>query len=144
MFCFLVEPSGAPTNLKVTVISGYVLKVSWSGIPRDKWNGQLTGYDICSTKKKTVCDGGTVGISSSSTNSNFEIKQLTPYTDYTLAVRAVNGVGEGPWSTAVEQRTPGPRKLYDVYTLAWHLSNCLTKATEGILKHLIAKILLYF
>ena len=109
LFESLLELSAAPTNLKVTVISGYVLNASWTGIPRDEWNGWLARYDICSTKKKIVCDEGRKE-STSSSSTYFEIKKLTPHTTYTIAVRAVNDAGEGPWSTAVKQTTPEERE----------------------------------
>ncbi|CAL8092970.1 unnamed protein product [Orchesella dallaii] len=102
-------PSGPPTNIRVKVVNGNTLQVSWKPPPRSTWNGALLGYNVGLQK------------ASSSDEEDYDIHMYTPmesfgnnpYTyhltvsdssiKYKVVVQAFNNIGSGPFSSPVSQ-----------------------------------------
>ena len=67
------------------------LQLSWDPPEEDKWNGEITGYQVewssaASSNVETVL-GGTTSIT---------IENLTPFTSYECSLSASNVAGNGP------------------------------------------------
>lgn len=44
----LTVPTAAPGDVSVEVVNTSLIKVSWTGVPKDKLNGRLGGYRVIS------------------------------------------------------------------------------------------------
>ena len=75
--------------------------VSWNELPCSGQNGPITGYLLYYTNT-TFSD--TVNITGGD-NKQYNLTTLTPYTNYTVTVRAYNHGGTGPGSSEVIQLT---------------------------------------
>ena len=77
------------------------MTISWDEIPCSGQNGPITGYLLYYTNK-TFND--TVNITGGD-NKQYNLTTLTPYTNYTVTVRAYNDAGTGPASSELIQQT---------------------------------------
>ena len=77
------------------------MTVSWDEVPSSGQNGPITGYLLYYTNT-TFSD--TVNITGGN-NRQYTLTTLTPYTNYTVTVRAYNDAGTGPASSEVIQQT---------------------------------------
>ena len=68
-------------------------------------NGEITGYSIRYGKVETA-EGDRTVLSEDDTRYT-TISGLTPSTNYTIEVAAVNGFGTGPYSESITQETDG-------------------------------------
>lgn len=95
----LHDPPSAPV-LTATVVSSSRIDLSWS-LPRDH-GSPITGYDVERrfVNAQTWRDQGHSG-----TGRTLTITGLRASRTYLFRVRAVNAVGDGPWSAVVEART---------------------------------------
>lgn len=93
------DPPGAPV-LTATVVSSTQIDLSWTQ-PRDHGEA-ITGYDVERrfVNAQTWRDQGHTG-----TGRTLSITGLRANRTYLFRVRAVNSVGNGPWSTVVTART---------------------------------------
>ena len=96
-------PSAAPSNVRVTGATSTTVTVQWEMVPCIHRNGEITGYSVRysgdgSTDTSFVSGGGT---------RQTTISGLTPSTDYTIQVAAINDAGTGPYSNGMVQRTAG-------------------------------------
>ena len=78
------------------------MSVSWNDVPCVGQNGPITGYLLYYTNTATFND--TVNITGGD-NRQYILTGLTPYTNYTVTVRAYNDAGIGPTSNEVIQQT---------------------------------------
>ena len=104
-------PSAAPDPVTVTGVTSSTITVQWGMVPCIHRNGEITGYAVRysgggSTVARFVSGGGT---------RQTTISGLTPSTDYTIEVAAVNSAGTGPYSTGMVERTAG-ELMMSVYT----------------------------
>ncbi|EDV21450.1 uncharacterized protein TRIADDRAFT_30409, partial [Trichoplax adhaerens] len=95
-------PSSPPTNVSIIPISARSISVSWQPPPISDQNGIITNYSISyySTKRS---HGGEMQVSSET--ASFVIRQLIPYTDYNITVKASTIIGFGPYSMGILTRT---------------------------------------
>ena len=102
-FTLCPAPSGAPASLTLGPVTANSVTLQWGAVPCLHRNGEITGY--------TVIARNSDGIAERSANINAAARQavisgLTPSTQYTLSLAAVNGAGVGPFTT-VSLETPG-------------------------------------
>ena len=77
------------------------MTISWDEVPSSGQNGPITGYLLYYTN--TIFND-TVNITGGD-NRQYNLTTLTPYTNYTVTVRAYNDAGTGPESSEVIQQT---------------------------------------
>ena len=77
------------------------MTVSWDEVPSSGQNGPITGYLLYYTN---TTFSNTVNITGGN-NRQYTLTTLTPYTNYTVTVRAYNDGGTGPASSEVIQQT---------------------------------------
>ena len=90
---------GAPTGLTATV-GHHAVKVDWTA--PDDGGSPITGYEY-------TIDDSTTYVATGSTGTSLILDNLAD-ADFSFRVRAVNAVGEGEWSSAV-QFTYGPASV---------------------------------
>lgn len=130
------KPDGKPGNPVIGVITARSVELSWNPLPVPS-RGSVDGYRIYywgvskltdqtarrrrraipSYAKSTNVTGGTT--------KEATVYGLTPYTGYTLAIKAFNSGGEGPSSDEVTFDTiedvPGPPSDIEVYPFAEYI-----------------------
>ena len=74
------------------------MNVSWSEVPCIGQNGPITGYLLYYTNKTFNDTLNIIG-------RDYNLTGLTPYTNYTVTVRAYNDAGIGPSSNEIIQQT---------------------------------------
>ena len=92
-------PSNSPTNLQLTVLSTTQIEVEWGSVPIIDQNGPIIGYLISastSTAEQTFYP---------TTQSNYILDSLQPYTEYSIKIRAINSVGPGPYTPSITTTT---------------------------------------
>ena len=99
---FSAAPSVPPSSISTTS-TPTTITVQWGELECIDRNGEITGYSVRysgggSTDTVSVSGGGA---------RQTTISGLTPSTDYTIEVAAVNNEGTGPYSTGMVVRTPG-------------------------------------
>ena len=102
-FTLCPAPSGAPASLTLGPVTANSVTLQWGAVPCLHRNGEITSY--------TVIARNSDGIAERIANINAAARQavisgLTPSTQYTLSLAAVNGAGVGPFTT-VPLETPG-------------------------------------
>ena len=85
-------PSGTPEWLTVRCILPTSVKLSWGTVPKDQWNGEITGYSIQVEGPDT-----TRNIPITGEYATFkELFDLKPSTEYSFSVSAETVAGIGP------------------------------------------------
>ena len=97
------EP-GAPTDLKL-LVHDRALQVSWEA-PGDDGGKPITGYRIQWRSGDNQLSGSDPSVTVAGGVLNRRIGSLDNGTQYYVRVRAINDVGEGPWSTPPASATP--------------------------------------
>ena len=104
MFVFLA-PSTAPTCVSVSEVTSTSITVQWGEVDCIHSNGDITGYTVLyavqvngSIQTVSVSGGG---------STQTIISGLTPSTNYSIEVAAVNSVGTGVYSNVIVQLTRG-------------------------------------
>ena len=105
LLTFLSAPSIAPTSVNVSEVTSSSITVQWGAVDCIHRNGDITGYRVQygvqgnrSTQTKNV--SGRVA-------TQTIISGLTPSTNYSIEVAAVNNVGTGVYSNVIYQLTQG-------------------------------------
>ena len=99
---FTIEPTAAPTDVRVLSISETNLSFSWSEPPCGGRGGIITGYSYKLTQVGADNEEGPTITS----NTAVTISGLIPYTDYSFQVAASTNMGTGPFSSSLNTRTP--------------------------------------
>ena len=106
MFCFLLVPGAAPSNVSATPESTTSILVRWGELPWDKVNANITEHII------KLYNGSTLeyirSYNVSSHNFSFSINGLKVYSNYSVQVQAVAKMGSGPFSEFVNITTHQP------------------------------------
>ena len=101
----LIFLSTAPTlsvnDITISSVEARSMSVSWNEVPCIGQNGPITGYLLYYTNT-TFND--TVNITGGD-NRQYILTGLTPYTNYTVTVRAYSDAGIGPTSNETIQQT---------------------------------------
>ena len=105
LLTFLSAPSIAPTSVNVSEVTFSSITVQWGAVDCIHRNGDITGYRVQygvqgnrSTQTKNVSGG---------VATQTIISGLTPSTNYSIEVAAVNNVGTGVYSNVIFQLTRG-------------------------------------
>ena len=99
----LTEP-GAPTDLKL-LVHDRALQVSWKA-PSDDGGQPITGYRLQWRSGDNQLSESDPSVTVAGGVLNRRIGSLDNGTQYYVRVRAINDVGEGPWSTPPASATP--------------------------------------
>lgn len=93
------EPSASP-HVMVTFVNETFAIVSWKPLDCCKQNGVITGYRL--RVEVEECSGQSFQIGLNGQNvTSYILDTLTPHTQYTAQVAAVNAAGLGPFSIAM-------------------------------------------
>ena len=102
---FVLAPSTAPTCVSVSEVTSTSITVQWGEVDCIHSNGDITGYTVLyavqvngSIQTVSVSGGG---------STQTIISALTPSTNYSIEVAAVNSVGTGVYSNVIFQLTRG-------------------------------------
>ena len=105
LHALLSAPTTAPTCVSVSEVTSTSITVQWEEVDCIHRNGDITGYTVRyevqgngSTQTATVSGGGSTQII---------ISGLTPSTNYSIEVAAVNSVGTGVYSNVIFHLTQG-------------------------------------
>ena len=105
LHAFLSAPSTSPTCVSVSEVTSTSITVQWGAVDCIHRNGDITGYTVRyevqgngSTQTATVSGGGSTQII---------ISGLTPSTNYSIEIAAVNSVGTGVYSNVIFHLTQG-------------------------------------
>ncbi|KAK6318938.1 hypothetical protein J4Q44_G00101490 [Coregonus suidteri] len=104
-------PSAAPDDVAVEVMNNSLVKVSWTGIHKDKLHGHLGGYRINWWRLRSLLDskkthGDEHTLTFPGDRNHAMVPGLTPFSEYSLIVMTFNRRGNGPGSHAVNFKTP--------------------------------------
>ena len=102
---FLSAPSTAPTSVSVSEVTSSSITVQWGAVDCIHHNGDITGYTV----RYGVQGNGstqTVNVSGGEATQTI-ISGLTPSTNYSIEVAAVNSVGTGVYSNLIFHLTQG-------------------------------------
>ena len=90
---FLLEPDGAPQNVRGQNSSSTSILVTWDEVPADQQNGIITGYTII-YKSETEKGNGNVQVHGFV--RQMELTNLKEYVYYNITVFASTVKGDGP------------------------------------------------
>ena len=135
MFCS-AAPSAPPDSVTAAT-TATTITVQWGEVDCIHRNGEITGYSVRYGEMGTAEEDKTVRLVSGDDNRQTVISGLTPSTDYTIEVAAVNVIGTGSYSTSIVQETNGGNvTFYTAHGLGYslvlfvfnrcivHISNC--------------------
>ena len=87
----------------MTTVTASSVTVQWGEVPCLHRNGEITGYSAQAVKNGVV--ERTTNVPGAAREAT--ITGLSPSTQYTVQVAAVNDAGTGPYSTGISIRTSG-------------------------------------
>ena len=103
MFIFTFSvPGAAPSNVRAKNTSSTSILVQWNEVPEDKRHGKIRSYTVI-WKRVQGRDQKTRDFVASV--QQYELKNLTKYTEYSIQVLAATRVGKGPKSNPIVTRT---------------------------------------
>ena len=98
----MVEPDGAPHNVRGQNSSSTSILVMWDEVAADKQNGIITGYTI-TYQSQTESDNGRVLVNGSVLHT--ELTNLKENVNYNITVFASTVKGDGPATVPIVVRT---------------------------------------
>ena len=105
----MLEPDGAPQNVRGQNSSSTSILVMWDEVPTDRQNGIITGYTII-YQSQTENDNGNVQANGSVRQR--ELTNLKEYVNYNITVFVSTAIGDGPSSDPIVVRTDQDSKLF--------------------------------
>ena len=96
-------PTGPPDQITLVTVTPNSATVQWGEVTCLQRNGEITGYTVTATNSDGM-DEGTASVDVDARQAT--ISGLTPSTQYTVSVAAVNSAGPGP-STTLSVETLG-------------------------------------
>ena len=96
-------PSSAPGPITLVTVTPNSATVQWGEVPCPQRNGEITDYTVTATNSGGT-EEGTASVDIDARQAT--ISGLTPSTQYTVSVAAVNSAGTGP-PTTFPVETPG-------------------------------------
>ena len=127
-------PTGAPGPITLVTVTPNSATVHWGEVICPQRNGEITDYTVTAIKSGGMVEG-TASVDVGARQAT--ISGLTPSTQYTVSVAAVNSAGTGP-STTLTVETPGEYILLCRPNL-----HMLNKIIGSSLKDLPRRCLLY-
>ena len=98
----MLEPDGAPQNVRGQNGSSTSILVMWDEVPADKQNGIIMGYYI-TYQSQTENDKGIVLAGPNDRQKN--LANLTEFVNYSITVFASTVKGDGPATAPIVVRT---------------------------------------
>ncbi|XP_064112208.1 cell adhesion molecule Dscam2-like isoform X2 [Macrobrachium nipponense] len=102
-------PSAAPMSVRADAVSSGSIRVLWEPPPPHTHHGDLLGYNLGVRRHDVVGEESynftVVGLGAGSTGLQEVITELSPWTQYTVVIRAYNTHGPGPLSQPEVVRT---------------------------------------
>ena len=96
-------PTGAPDGVSEGPVTANSITVQWGEVPCTHQNGEITGYRVNATLSGMVV--ATENVDGSARRGT--VSGLTPSTEYTVTVAAVNSADYGPFSGDISMTTAG-------------------------------------
>ena len=106
-------PSAPPTSVSVSEVTSSSITVQWGPVDCIDHNGDITGYSV---QYGEVEGDRVVMMVEGDMNRRATISDLTPSTEYTVSVAAVNSAGTGMYSNEIVPETEG-KNIFYTYTL---------------------------
>ena len=110
MISYPPAPSAPPTSVSTSDETLSSITVQWGAVDCIHRNGDITGYSVRygvqgsgSTQTESVSGGAT---------TEATISGLTPSTNYSIEVAAVNSVGVGSYSNSITVETDSESSLF--------------------------------
>ena len=103
----VTEPTGPPQNVHARTISSTSIQVTWSPPLPSEQNGIILRYIVHYRPQS----GQSNKLITADNKTSVDVKNLTIFTDYWFAVKAVNVIGAGPESEEVHNTTFEDSKL---------------------------------
>ena len=94
-------PTVAPGGLNITSVDRRSLSVVWGTVPCSHQRGPITGYRL----RYSASIGASIVNTTGEGNRQHVLTGLTPFTNYSVQVAAVNDGGTGPYSTPLTVET---------------------------------------
>ena len=107
---YYTVPTGPPTSVSSGAITATNITVRWEQVACLDRNGEITGYTIVVTRNRVnetvpARENETVYVEVGGNVRKTVVSELSPSTDYSVRVAAVNGAGVGPHSDTVKYKT---------------------------------------
>ena len=111
LFILLAVPSGKPTITAAHNTSSTSLQLIWRPPPKSSINGEFLGYQISYRPRNdnTSADANVFNLKDPEV-TQFTIQDLTPFTQYLVALRVRNPAGLGPETKVVVMTDEGGRR----------------------------------
>ena len=94
---FLSVPTGAPQNCTNITYNARDVILKWEEPIQGLQNGYITGYNLtCQSVNPWADLSADLSATQSSATTSFTIDPVSPFTDYTCSLSAINEAGQGP------------------------------------------------
>ena len=100
-------PSAGPASVAAGTVTTNSITVQWEEVPCLHCNGEITGYTVVA--RTSGEDERVVNVNDGNARSA-TVSGLTPITQYTVLMAAVNSAGTGP-ATSIDVETGGEHSL---------------------------------
>ena len=97
-------PTGPPGPITLVTVTPNSATVQWGEVTCPQRNGEITDYTVTATKSGGM-EEGTANVGGDARQAT--ISGLTPSTEYSVQVAAVNMAGTGPYSSPITIMTRG-------------------------------------
>ena len=105
LHALLSAPTTAPTCVSVSEVTSTSITVQWGEVDCIHRNGDITGYTV---RYEVQGNGSTQTVNvSGGEATQTTISELTPSTNYSIEVAAVNSVGTGVYNNLIFHLTRG-------------------------------------
>ena len=94
------DPDSAPQNLTKTSAESRSISLMWGKVPCKHQRGPITGYRLRYSNGTSIAN-----YTSGEGSRHHVLTGLTPFTNYSVQVAAVNDGGTGPYSTPLTVET---------------------------------------
>ena len=96
-------PSAGPASVMAGTVTANSITVQWEEVPCLHRNGEITGYTVVARTSGEVIKSVDVDVDG---GREATVSGLTPNTQYSVSVAAVNSAGTGP-ASSIDVETPG-------------------------------------
>ena len=128
----MLEPDGAPQNVRGHNTSSTSISVWWEEVQTDLHNGIITGYNI-TYEAQTESDNGVVLAGPNDRQANLTV--LKEFVKYNISVVAFTVKGDGPPSVIVVRTDQDSRLNYSLKKKIFVLSKKIPNSTN---KHIFS------
>ena len=120
--CFLTSsplvPTGAPQNCTNMTYNARNVVLQWEEPVYALQNGRITGYRLtCNSVNPWADLSADLSATQSSATTRFTIDPVSPFTEYTCSLTAINRAGEGPTTQCSFSTQQAGQKQYSGLTI---------------------------